>query len=183
MGNGGDLHRRAGKFRPNGGSQTLPFSLDTLCGGKCGVRAGRLQSSLSGRPRLLGEGGRGLPRVVALGGTGASGPYRSHARGGCHDSAVAPFYYLPWGPSGAPWPQHSAASVLGIRGAVAAAGRALKLIFRMHLPNINLQLIVDCLLLVSVFGKQGGERVLGPPTLNIPSYSLCTSLSSPPLFT
>lgn len=83
------------------------------------------------------EGGRGLPRVVAPGGIGASGPYRSHARGGCRDSAGAPFYYLPPGPSGALWQQHSTASVLGIEGAVAAAGQALRLTFHMQLPTLS----------------------------------------------
>lgn len=41
-------------------------------------------------PRLLGRQQRGLLRVVALGGGGSSGPYRSSSRGGCGCPEVAP---------------------------------------------------------------------------------------------
>lgn len=37
------------------GAKLCLAPLDTLWGGKCGVRAGGLQASLSGRPRLLGR--------------------------------------------------------------------------------------------------------------------------------
>lgn len=70
-------------------------------------------------PRLLGRQQRGLLRVVALGGGGSSGPYRSSSRGGYGCSEVAPSCSSP-GDGGAPWARPSATSAWGNRGTVAA---------------------------------------------------------------
>lgn len=55
-------------------------------------------------PRLLGPRQRGLLRVVAPGGGGTSGLYRSSSRGGCGCPEVAPSCASP-GDGGALWSQ------------------------------------------------------------------------------
>lgn len=70
-------------------------------------------------PRLLGRRQRGLLRVVALGGGGSSGLYRSSSRGGCGCPEVAPSCSS-LGDGGAPWARPSATSAWGNRGTVAA---------------------------------------------------------------
>lgn len=57
------------------------FRRDSLWGGRHGEQAAFELPSPRGRG-CWGEGGRGLQRVVAPGGVGASGLYRSGARGG-----------------------------------------------------------------------------------------------------
>lgn len=84
------MHRRAGKFRPNGESQTLPFPpLDTLWGGKRG--APRLACELhSRRLRLLS---RRRPRPAARRCSGRRGrerPLQVPRTGRCGRGAVAP---------------------------------------------------------------------------------------------
>lgn len=70
-------------------------------------------------PRLLGRQQRGLLRVVAPGGGGASGLYRSSSRGGRRSPEVVPSRSSP-GDGGALWSQPSATPAWGTRGALAA---------------------------------------------------------------
>lgn len=113
-------------------------------------------------PRLLGRRQCGLLLVVALGGSGSSGLYRSSSRGGFSCPEVAPSCSSP-GDGGALWARPSATSAWGNRGTV-AAGR----------PSSTL--------LTSTLRLRSETEVLGSHFPTVSEMVYASEVLRPPLF-
>ena len=132
MGNGGDLHGLAGKFRPNGESQTLPFPARYVVGREAWGAGGRPSSFAFPEATAVGSEAAAACRASlpweAYARAASTGPVRKAAAATVRSRLRIP-------PAGTERSSLAAALSgigVGTRGAVAAGRQAIILFFCMQ---------------------------------------------------